>query len=132
MRHARLTKSCLASLLAFCGLMSSGCTHNYYYPTPGSGSGPCVPMTVLPGATASNVPSYGEICEVPTQVVGGGTVLAGTPLTTTPVLVGARPPRVVLSDPAGRGRGPWRRTDPESSLATTRVEGALDDPTLTR
>ena len=133
MRRICLSNTCLASLLAFCWLLASGCTHNYYYPTPGAGFvGPCVPMNVVPGATASNVPSYGEICEVPTQVIGGGTVVAGTPLTTTPVLGGARPPRVVLSDPVGRGRGPWRRTDLESSLATTRVEGALDDPTVTR
>lgn len=130
MRHSRLTNSVFGSLLVSCWLTASGCTHNYYCTTPGSG--PCAPMTVVPGATASNVQTYGEICEVPTQVVGGGTVVAGTPLTTTPALGGARPPRVVLSDPAGRGRGPWRRTDPESSLATTRVEGALDDPTVVR
>jgi hypothetical protein len=34
---------------------------------------------------------------------------------------------VVVSEPANRPRlSPWRRSDPESNLATTRVEGALD------
>jgi hypothetical protein len=112
-------------LLAVAGsIASSGCTHNYYY-----GAAPvCAPTTVTPGA---GVVTYGEVCEVPTQVVGGGTLVSSTPIVTTPILGGPRPPRVVVSEPNGRSGG-WRRPDPESSLATTRVEGALDDPTLTR
>ena len=132
MRQAWIARIALGILLATGGMTSTGCTHNYYYTTPGAG--PCAPVTVLPGSTASasTVPSYGEICDVPTQVIGGGTIVAGAPLMTSPALGGARPPRVVLSDSPGRSRGPWRRTDPDSSLATTRVEGALDDSTITR
>jgi hypothetical protein len=40
---------------------------------------------------------------------------------------------VVVSEPINRPRLSWRRPDPESSVATTRVEGALnseDDSTV--
>ncbi len=128
-------RNTLGVVLAAGLLTLMGCTHNYYYTPPGA-IGPCAPVTVLPGPTASTVQTYGygDVCEVPTQVIGGGAVVAGPPLTTSPALTGARPPRVVLSDPMGRNRnrGVWHRPDPESSLATTRVEGALDDPTVTR
>lgn len=100
----------------------SGCTHNYYYGTPVCG----------PTAVAPSTVEYGAMCDVPTQVVGGGTVVAGKPLQTSPVLGGARPPRVVVSEPRGSRLGGWRSADPDGGLATTRVEGALDDPTLTR
>src|SRR5207253_7701712 len=120
MRHVRTKCGGLVVVLAVAGsIASSGCTHNYYY-----GATPvCGPTTVTPG-----VVTYGEVCEVPTQVVGGGTIVASSPLRTSPTLGGPRPPRVVVSEPNGR-EGGWRRPDPESSLATTRVEGQLDDPT---
>jgi hypothetical protein len=51
---------------------------------------------------------------------------------TTPIIGTARPPRIVLSEPNGGSRFSWRRSDPEGSLATTRVEGAVQDPSLTR
>ena len=63
------------------------------------------------------------------SVVTTPSISAGTP-------IGSRlkPPRVVVSEPiGGRGRGyAWRPSDPDSGLATTRVDGALDEPTLTR
>ena len=137
MRISLNVRNALCVMLAAGVLNLTGCTHNYYYPVPGA-AGPCAPVSVLPGPTASAVQTYGygEVCEVPTQVVGGGAVVATAPLM-TPTLGNARPPRVVLSDPIGRGRlrGVWHRPDPESTLATTQTEGGLgvdDDSTRTR
>jgi hypothetical protein len=63
-------------------------------------------------------------------VVAGTTVLPGTGSTSV-VTVPSRPPKVVVSEPSG-SRFPWRRPDPDGSLITTRVEGALDDQTTNR
>lgn len=123
MRHARISHGGLLALLP--GLMiSAGCTHNYYY-----SDNPCgpAPAAVVPGSV-----QYGSVCEVPTQVEGGSTVVSRAPGLTTPIIGAARPPRVVLSEPSGGSRFAWRRSDPEGSLATTRVEGAVQDPSLTR
>lgn len=98
-----------------------GCTHNYYY-----GAGACAPTGVAPTV------EYGSVCDVPTQVIGGGPVIVGPPLRTGPLLSGARPPRVVVSQPRGSSRLGWRIADPDGGLATTRIDGAVDDPTLTR
>jgi hypothetical protein len=103
---------------------SSGCIHNHYY-TPAAGCPPTV-------TSSAGVVDYGALCEVPNQVVNGGTVVSGKPLVASPVLGGARPPRVVVSQPGGSRLGSWRNADPEGGLATTRVEGAIDDPTLKR
>jgi hypothetical protein len=114
----------VAALAAAILAGAAGCTHNYYYGTPVA----CAPAVTTPGVVEN-----GALCEVPTQVVDGGTVVSGRPLVATPVLGGARPPKVVLSQPNGGSRlGGWRSADSEGSLATTRVEGAVDDPTLTR
>jgi len=113
-------------LVAFLGAVllasSNGCTRNYYYATP-----LCGPTAVAPAAV-----EYGAVCEIPTQTVDGGTVVSARPLNTSPVLGGARPPRVVTSQPRGGSRLGWRSVDPDGGLATTRVEGNIDDPTLTR
>ena len=100
---------------------SNGCTHNYYYGAPACG----------PTVTAPSAVEYGAVCEVPGSVVNGGTVITSRPLNSTPTLGGARPPRVVVSQPNGSSRLGWHAADPDNGLAT-RVEGALDDPTLTR
>jgi hypothetical protein len=131
MRHARNAGRGrgLALLLAAAGsVTSAGCTHNYYYGTPQA----CIPTA--PGTvTASSAVPYGSVCDVPTQVVGGSTVVAGTPAPgTTTVLSGPKPPRVVLSEPNHGPRLSWRRADPETSMATTRVEGGVTDSSLTR
>ena len=123
MRLPRFARGGSVTLLA--GVIgSAGCTHNYYY-----GNVPvCGPTATLPPGTVQ----YGAVCDVPTQVVGGGSVVTQAPPSTT-VVAGARPPRVVVSQPiAGPQRFPWRRSDPDGGLATTRVEGALDDPSITR
>lgn len=125
MCHSRLSfhSPCLLLALAMPAL-SAGCTHNYYYTgTPNA----CPPMVSIPAASTSVV-EYGAVCEVPSQSLAGTTLVPSIPSVSS----GARPPRVVLSEPNGRPRLSWRRSDQESSLATTRVEGALDDPTLSR
>jgi hypothetical protein len=122
MRLARFARGGSIALLG--GVISSaGCTHNYYY-----GNAPLCPpsTTVVPGAV-----QYGASCDVPTQVIGGSVASQASPPSTA--LSGSMPPRVVVSQPSnGAPRFPWRRSDPDSSLATTRVEGALDDPTVTK
>ena len=114
---------------------SSGCTHNYYY----GGVPACAPS----GLPVSS--QVGQICEVPSgQVVVSGTpysdpgsgsgVVVQSPAQNSST-VGNTQPRVVISQPAYRpsiGQTVnglrWRRPDPES-VATTRVEGALDGST---
>jgi hypothetical protein len=126
MRRARFTRGTLGVLLAG-WVGSAGCTHNYYY---GSVPVACAPgtSTLLPGTV-----QYGSVCEVPAQIVGGGTVVASSPGIRSSV-VGTAPPssRVVVSEPLDRPRLSWRRSDPESNQMTTRVEGALDDDTTVK
>jgi hypothetical protein len=120
MRLARFVHGgLLSALAAFAG--SAGCTHNYYY----GGVPPCAP------GVAGTV-QYGSVCEVPGPA-GGAAVAqegAGTGTGTRSSAVGTTP-RVVVSEPKGP-RLSWRRSDPETSVATTRVEGAIDDGTKTR
>jgi hypothetical protein len=126
MRHARILRCGLGGVLLAWAVFSTGCTHNYYY----GYNNPCAPMptTIVPGMVSS-----GAVCDVPTQVSGGSTIL-GTPIRTTPGMITSRPPRVVLSEPGGGSRFPWRLPDPEGSgsLATTKVDGALSEPAVTR
>jgi len=133
MRQARFTPRVVGTLLSLAGsVLSAGCTHNYYY-----GAAPaCAP--VVGGVVTDG--DYGSVCEVPSQVVGGSTVVAAVPARPTPTLTGPRPPKVVMSQPNG-SRDVWRRSDPDG-LAVTRVEGgrrpdaeasdSSDAPTLTR
>jgi hypothetical protein len=127
MRRARSMRATLGIFLAGCA-GSAGCTHNYYY-------GP-LPVACAPGSSSTVVPGslqYGSVCEVPTRIFGGGTVVAASPgirssVTTTAPPSSSTSSQVVVSEPANRSRlSPWRRSDPESSLATTRVDGALDE-----
>ncbi len=126
MRHARRRRAGLGVLLAGC-VSLSGCTHNHYY---GASVPACGPTVV--GSIAADAPEYGAVCEVPNQVVSGGSVVAQRQPGVT-VVPAPKAPRVVVSEPRGNSRLAWRRSDPEESLATTRVEGALDDnTTITR
>ena len=126
MRHARTQRVGLTLVLgAALWTTSAGCTHNYYY---GAVPSACAPATVAPSSA-----SYGSVCEIPTHVVGGATTVVSSPyVLSTPILTGPRPPRIVLSEPNVNTRPSWRRGDPDSGLATTRVEGALDDSTITK
>ena len=124
----------IAGLIVISGLLpSTGCTRNYYY----GGLPGCGPTQVIPGATQyGSTIQYGNICEVPTQVVGGsGGIIAQSSEISTPLLSRGKPPRVVISEPLGSGSRPrysWRATDPENGLATTKVEGAVEDSTTVR
>lgn len=121
MRDARTLRLGFTALLgaALWGT-SAGCTHNYYY-----GGTPVACAPSAGGVLSSGVP-YGSVCEVPSQVVGGGTVIATNPPGTAPALGGPRPPRVVLSETPG-----WRRSDPDGGVAT-RVDGNVDEPRVTK
>lgn len=126
MRRARFVRGTLGILLAG-WVGSAGCTHNYYYGT--------VPVACAPGTTTvvPGTVSYGSVCEVPAQVVGGGTVVASSPGVKSSVTTTAPPSsQVVVSEPTDRPRLSWRRSDPDNSLATTRVEGALDEETTVK
>jgi hypothetical protein len=91
-------------------LGSAGCIQNYY------------PAPICDTGTVQ----YGSVCDVP--AAGGSTVVKGSTGTT----VSGTPPRVVVSQPSSGSRFSWHRSDPESSLATTKVEGAIEEPTITR
>lgn len=115
MRQARFFHGGVLLLLAG-SVGSAGCTHNYYY----GAAPPCAPGA--PGAVA-----YGSVCDVPAASGGSAVAQNGTRSSA----VASTPPRTVVSEPSGP-RLSWRRSDPEASIATTRVEGAIDDPTTTR
>jgi hypothetical protein len=110
MRRARLLRGGATILLA--GLAGGvGCTHNYYY-------GTAAPLCPEPETVR-----VGSVCDVPGRTV---VTQVGPP----------RSSRVVISEPrggplAGGSRLGWRRSEPES-LATSRVEGSLDDQTIGR
>ena len=123
MRRARFIRTTRNALLAvWAGVGLAGCTHNYYY---GAVPVACAPgtSTVVPGAV-----QYGSVCDVPARVIGGGTIVASSPGIRSSVTTTAPPSssQVVVSEPANRPHLSWRRSDPESGMATTRVEGALD------
>jgi len=113
----------LASGLAFAG---SGCHQHYHY----YNTDPCAPGTPV----ASTVRS-GPICDPPTSasIVDGGTVVADGSARSTTVSGGqTRSPRVVVSEPGGSSRlSSWRRSDSDN-VATTSVQGAIDDSKVNR
>ena len=122
MSRPRTTRAgALALLLAACAPASTGCIHNHYY-TPGG----------VPAYTTTDIGpvTIGSVCEVPpSRVVGGTVVTQGPPAAASPdatATATAPAPRVLLSQPATGPRLSWRRPDPEGSLATTRVDGAMD------
>jgi len=128
MRHPRILRGSLKSIAAGWVLASIGCTHNYYY---GNAVPVCGPTTMVPGTASSSA-----VCEIPSTVTGG-TVISeggtrGTIVSNAPIPSGTRPPRVVVSEPRSNPFGRWRQSDPESGIAQTKVEGALDDTTSTR
>ena len=114
MSTARLRKTALAALLTTWVGVQSGCCHHYCM---NQQANPCAPLAAQP-----SVIRYGAVCEAPSE----GTVLSGTPRSV--VSADAPRPRIVVSRPGSGGlaQGGWRRADPES-LATTRLEGAIDD-----
>ena len=116
---------------------ASGCTHNYYYTMPGCSPG---------GETVTTqVGQMGDACDVPSgQIISRSDASSGTivqsPTRRSAQAAPAGGSRVVISQPgyspqSGRGAGNrlagWRRPDPDSQ-AVTRVEGALDSPSVIR
>ena len=121
MGRARIKRVSLAVLMAG-WVGSAGCTANYYY---GAAPAYCGPSpSILPGAVRFG---SGSVCEVPPTQVSGGTLVADGPTTN----MNRRPPRVVESDPIN-SRLPWRRSNPDTGVASTKVEGSIDDVTLTK
>ena len=129
MRRARILRAGAATILALLAANSTGCIHNHYY---GTAAGMPVCTTGPSGPAEVAVVPYGAICEVPSSRVEGGTVVAQAPAQSPAPAAVAQAPRsrVLVSQPRLASR-PWRRTDPEGGLATTKVEGGLDD-TLSR
>ena len=116
-----LRSVCRALTLGLGALLTSavsGCTT--YYPVPVYGTAPGVVND--PCAT---------ICSADPQPVAGGVVVQSNEPSV--VVRSARAPRIVRSTPGNDGpRLSWHRTDPDESLATTRIQGALDEPTTVK
>jgi hypothetical protein len=129
MRHVRILAFCprrllgvmLAGELAFTGM---GCHQNYYYYGDACPTGTPVPSTVRAGA----------VCDVPTQVVEGGTKIADGSSRSTIVsgAVSSNSSRVVVSEPNEPAKVAWKRSDPDASPATTSVQGTVNDPSVNR
>jgi len=122
MSRPRTTRAgALALLVAACAPALTGCIHNHYYT---AGGVPAYTSTDLGPVT------IGSVCEVPPTQIVGGTIVTQAPPAAGPgaAKAGTAPaPRVVVSQPATGPRLSWRRPDPEGSLATTRVDGGIDD-----
>ena len=116
-----IVPAALASGLAFAGL---GCHQHYHY----YNGDPCAP-----GAPVASSMRSGTICDPQTSVVNGGTTVADGPSRSTTVSGGeSKSPRVVVSQPGGVSRlSSWRRSDADS-LATTSVQGSVDDAKVNR
>ena len=111
----------LASGLAFAG---PGCHQHYHY----YNSDPCAPGTPVASTRRS-----GTNCDPQTSIVDGGTtVVEGSSRSTTVSGGQSKSPRVVVSEPGSSSRfSSWRRSD-EDSLATTSVQGSVDDAKVNR
>jgi hypothetical protein len=121
-RPHQALRAILAGLLAF---TACGCYPQYYY----YGDPACTPAASAPRAVQA-----GQVCDVPTQVVEGGTKVASISTRTT-IVSGATPsnsPRVVVSQPSEPSKFSWRRTDLDGSLATTSVQGGVSDSSVNR
>jgi hypothetical protein len=109
-----------AALIGLVGLGgATGCTHYHYYGAPPQ-------MLVEQPAVVAQRPvlvPYGSVCDVPSGSSSGVTTVVEAP---------RRGGEVIVSRPQGglgarRGsRFAWHRPNPDS-LATTRVEGGLDE-----
>jgi hypothetical protein len=124
LRRRRLLGVMTACALAFAGW---GCQQPpcfYYY---GYGVPPCPPVVPAPSAAQSSA-----VGDVPTPIIEGGTATADGSGRTTVVHGSQKFPRIVVSEPANPPRLSWQRTDPDASLATTSVQGAVSDSSVDR
>jgi hypothetical protein len=131
MRHVRFLASFRRRLIgavvaAGLALTGVGCHQNYYYY-----SDPCTPGTTVPSTVRT-----GPVCEVPTQVVEGGTTVAdvsGRSTVVTGATTSTKSSRVVVSEPSEPAKLAWKRADPDGPVAaTTSVQGNLSDTTINR
>ncbi len=102
-------------------MAGAGCHQHYHYY---NGNPSCPP-------SASMAPSsmqYGSVCDVPAEEVEGGNVISSNSTRSTTVVGTRNSERVVVSQPqkAAPFSG-WRKSDPDGGLATTSVEGGLDE-----
>jgi hypothetical protein len=120
-RHRVLVGLTLASGLAFAG---PGCHQHYHY----YNTDPCAP-----GTPVSSTVRSGPLCDPQTSIVEGGTTMADSSNRSTTVSGGqSKSPRVVVSEQGGSSRlSSWRRSDSDS-LATTSVQGTVDDAKVDR
>jgi hypothetical protein len=111
----------LASGLAFAG---PGCHQHYHY----YNTDPCAPAAPMPSTMRSSVN-----CDPQTSVVDGGTTVAESTTRSTTVSGGeTKSPRVVVSNPSNNSPlSAWKRSDVDS-LATTSVQGSVDDSKVNR
>lgn len=105
-------------------LVGPGCHQHYHY----YNSNPACP----PGASmAPSSVQYGSVCEVPAEEIEGGNVVSSNSSRSTTIVGTRTPERVVVSQP--RNSAPfssWRKSDPDGGLATTSVEGGIDESTI--
>jgi hypothetical protein len=129
MRHRPSRTRSRAPFLAACALAASGgCTHNHYYTA--------LPVCGQPAALASATVSSGSVvCDPAPEVIG---VPAVSSVVGRPVIMNGPPrtSRVIISEPVAGGSSrpgsklSWRRSNPDESLATTVINGNLDDDSV--
>jgi hypothetical protein len=129
MRSVRFLAICPRRLLGVIlagqlSLVGMGCHQHYYYYGDACAPGTPVPSTVRAGT----------VCDVPTQVVEGGTKVAAGSSRSTVVSggVSSNSSRVVVSEPSEPAKVAWKRSDPDASLATTSVQGTVNDSAVNR
>jgi hypothetical protein len=117
----RLLGVILAGELAFTGI---GCHQHYYY----------YGDACSPGAPVSSTVRSGAVCDVPVEVVEGGTKLVDGSNRSTIVsgAVSSNSSRLVVSEPTEPAKVAWRRSDPEGSTTTTSVTGTVNDSSVNR
>jgi hypothetical protein len=117
----RLLGVILAGVLAFTGV---GCHQHYYYY-----GDACPPVAPVPSTVRA-----GTVCDVPTEVVEGGTKLTDGSSRSTVVsgAVSSNSSRVVVSEPSEPSKVAWKRSDPDAGLATTVQGGTVNDPSVNR
>jgi hypothetical protein len=107
----------LWALLGGLIVFGPGCQKHYYYYYGNSGNCPPVaPSSIVDG----------PVCDVSGQVIEGGTVVSSVASDPPPVSRSRRN-KVVVSEANRPGRSSWTASGPESSMARTQVEGAMDE-----
>jgi hypothetical protein len=116
----------LAALILGSGLALAGpgCHQHYHY----YNTDPCAP-----GTPVSSTVRSGPLCEPQASIVDGRTtVVDDSPRSTTVTGGQSKSPRVVVSEPGSSSRfSSWRRSDSDG-LATTSVQGTIDDATVNK